>query len=141
MMYLDWFAETMKKRFNIEVNREDVGYEAYDFYHEEIDDLLIPAEHLVKLPNPLLIETLSYVDDEGYEWIVGYVLEEGTRKKLYEVWIENGEQIAYEFFVDCVALTSKIHDISFCNLTTKLKGIKSHFAKCINDKEMEWFLD
>ncbi|MFD2615839.1 hypothetical protein [Terrilactibacillus laevilacticus] len=35
MMYLDWFAETMKKTFNIEVKKEDVGYEAYDFYHEE----------------------------------------------------------------------------------------------------------
>lgn len=58
-MYLDWFIGTMKKTFNIEVKREDVGYEAHDFYHEEIDDLLIPAEHLEKLPNPLLIETLS----------------------------------------------------------------------------------
>lgn len=100
MMYLDWFVETMKKTFNIEVKREDVGYEAYDFYYEEIDELLIPAEHLEKLPNPLLIETHSYVDDEGYEWIAGYVLEEGTRKKLYEVWIKNEEQIAYEFYVE-----------------------------------------
>lgn len=100
MMYLDWFAETMKKTFNIEVKRDDVGYEAYDFYHEEIDDLLIPAEHLVKLPNPLLIETLSYVDEEGYEWIAGYVLDMETRKKLYEVWIKNGEQIAYKIYVD-----------------------------------------
>ncbi|WP_254656545.1 hypothetical protein [Bacillus thermotolerans] len=98
MMYLDWFAETMKMTFNIEVNRDDVGYEAYDFYHEEIDDLLIPAEHLEKLPNPLLIETLSYVDDEGYEWIAGYILEEKTREKLYEVWIKNGEQVAYEIY-------------------------------------------
>ncbi len=100
MMHLDWFVGTMKKTFNIKVQRYDVGYEAYDFYHEEIDDLLISAEHLVKLPDPLLIETLSYVDDEGYEWIAGYVLEEGTGKKLYEVWIKNGEQIAYEMYAD-----------------------------------------
>jgi len=100
MMYLDWFAETMKKTFNIEVKKEDVSYEAYEFYHEEIDDLLIPAEHLEKLPNPLLIETLSYVDDERYEWIAGYVLDVKTRMKLYEVWIRNGEQIAYEFYDD-----------------------------------------
>jgi hypothetical protein len=100
MMYLDWFVGTMKKTFNIEVKREDVGYETNDFYHEEIDDLLIPAEHLVKLPDPLLIETLSYVDDEGYEWIAGYVLDKEMRKKLYEVWIKNGGQIAYEMYVD-----------------------------------------
>ncbi len=65
MMYLEWFVETMKKTFNIDVKTEEVGYVAYDFYQDEIDDLLIPAEHLKKLPDPLLIETLSYVD-EGY---------------------------------------------------------------------------
>jgi len=54
MMYVDLFVGTMKKTFNIEVNREDVSFEAYDFYHEELDDLLIPAKHLVKIPNPLL---------------------------------------------------------------------------------------
>lgn len=100
MMYIDWFVGTMKKTFGIEVKREDVGYEAYDFYHEEIDDLLIPAVHLEKLPDPLLIETLSYVDDEGYEWISGYVLDMEMRKKLYEVWIKNGEQLAYKMYVD-----------------------------------------
>lgn len=97
-MHLDWFVETMKKTFKIVVKRDDVGYEAYEFYHEEIDELLIPAEHLEKLPDPLLIETLLYVDEEGYEWIAGYVLDEETRNKLYEVWIKNGEQIAYQFY-------------------------------------------
>ena len=99
-MYLDWFVGTMKKTFDIEVKRDEVGYEAYDFYHKEIDVLLIPAKHLEKLPDPLLIETLSYVDDKGYECIAGYVLKERTREKLYEVWIKNGEQIAYEIYVD-----------------------------------------
>jgi hypothetical protein len=100
MMYLDWFVGTMKKAFNIEVKRDEVGYEAYDFYHAEIDELLIPAEHLKKLPNLLLIETLSYVDDEGYKWIAGYVLDEERRNTLYEVWIKNGERIAYKIYVD-----------------------------------------
>jgi hypothetical protein len=100
MIYLDWFVGTMKKTFNIVVKKEDVSYEAYDFYHEDLDDLLIPAEHLEKLPNPLLFETLSYVDGNRNEWILGVVEEEGTRKKLYEVWIKNGEAIAYEIYVD-----------------------------------------
>lgn len=100
MFYVDWFVWRMKKTFNIEVKQDEVSYEAYDFYHEDLDDLLIPAEHLEKLPDPLLFETFSYVDDEGYEWIAGFVLEEGTRNKLYEVWIKNGEAIAYELYVD-----------------------------------------
>ncbi|MEK4167493.1 hypothetical protein NST18_13690 [Anoxybacillus sp. FSL W8-0104] len=61
--------------------------------------MLVPAEHLEKLPNPLLLEALMYVDAEGYEWIAGVVVNEETRKKLYEVWIKNGEPIAYEIYV------------------------------------------
>lgn len=53
----------VKNTLSNEVKREDVGYEAHDFYHEEVDELLIPSEHLVKLPNPLHIEAVSYVDD------------------------------------------------------------------------------
>ena len=99
-MYMDWFIGTMKKTFQIEVKREEISYESYEFYHEELDDLLIPAKHLEKLHDPLSIETLSYVDNEGYEWIAGFVLDEDRTKKLYEVWIKNGEQVAYELFVD-----------------------------------------
>lgn len=61
--------------------------------------MLVPAEHLEKLPNPLLLEALMYVDAEGYEWIAEVVVNEETRKKLYEVWIKNGEPIAYEIYV------------------------------------------
>jgi hypothetical protein len=99
MLYLDWFVWRMKKTFSIEVKDDEVSYEAYDFYHEDLDDLLIPAQHLEKLPNPLLFETLVYVDEKGYEWIAGMVLEEETNRKLYEVWIRNGEPIAYELYV------------------------------------------
>lgn len=36
----------------------------------------------------------------GYEWIAGFVIEEGNGRKLYEVWIRNGERIAYELYVE-----------------------------------------
>ncbi|MFJ7745106.1 hypothetical protein [Peribacillus sp. NPDC097295] len=62
--------------------------------------MLILTEQLVKLPDPLLIETLSFVDVKDYEWIAGFVLDEKTKKKLYQVCIRNGGQIAYEFYVD-----------------------------------------
>ncbi|ETI69374.1 hypothetical protein BAVI_08196 [Neobacillus vireti LMG 21834] len=99
-MNLKWFTGRMKKIFNVDVKMDEVGYEALDFCHEELDDLLIPAEHLEKLPDPLLLDTLSYVDDKGYEWIAGFVLEDETKRRLYEVWIRNGEQIAYEMYFD-----------------------------------------
>ncbi|QHC05474.1 hypothetical protein GRQ40_17150 [Anoxybacillus sp. PDR2] len=99
MSHIDWFVEKMKSEFNMEVPHDEVGYEAYEFYHDEIDELLVPAEHLEKLPNPLLLEALMYVDAEGYEWIAGVVVNEETRKKLYEVWIKDGKQISYKIYV------------------------------------------
>jgi hypothetical protein len=98
MDYVNWFVGRMKKLFDIIVVEDDISYEAYDFYHEELDDLLIPAEHLEKLPDPLLLETLSYVDENRNEWIAGMVLDEDTRDILYEVWIKNGEAIVYEMY-------------------------------------------
>jgi hypothetical protein len=73
MLHIDWFVRTMKRTFNVAVNIDEVGYEAYEFYHEELDNYLVPEEHLEKLPNPLLFETLTYVDDNRNEWIAGFV--------------------------------------------------------------------
>ncbi|WJQ10371.1 hypothetical protein QT237_16995 [Geobacillus stearothermophilus] len=99
MLHMDWFVRTMKRTFNVAVTIDEVGYEAYEFYHEELDNYLVPEEHLEKLPNPLLFETLAYVDGNGNEWIAGFVRDEETGEKLYEVWIKNGEPIAYEIYV------------------------------------------
>ncbi|MED4534129.1 hypothetical protein [Metabacillus fastidiosus] len=62
-----------------------MGYEEYDFYYEELDGLLISVEHLKKLLNLLVLEILSYVNEQGYEGIAGMVEEEVTRRLLYEV--------------------------------------------------------
>lgn len=99
MSHIDWFVRTMKRTFNVAVKIDEVGYEAYEFYHEELDNYLVPEEHLEKLPNPLLFETLRYVDEKRNEWIAGFVRDEETGEKLYEVWIKNGEPIAYEIYV------------------------------------------
>ncbi|WP_192954130.1 hypothetical protein [Anoxybacillus flavithermus] len=61
--------------------------------------MLVPAEHLEKLPNPLLLEALMYVDAEGYEWIAEVVVNEETRKKLYEVWIKDGKKLSCNIYV------------------------------------------
>lgn len=98
-MMLDWFIAKMKRQFGVEVRLEEIGYEAYGFDHEEIDELLIPDEHVAKLPNPLLLEAFMYADAEGNEWIAGVVVEEGTREMLYEVWIKDGKRIGCTMYV------------------------------------------
>jgi len=87
----------------------------------------------------LLIEATSYVDDNRNEWIAGYVLEEETRVKLFEVWLKNGEQIVYKIYVDRKTFESFCLGICSENtkLTTKLIRHVSVFTECMSDKEME----
>ncbi|MFF3100944.1 hypothetical protein [Viridibacillus arvi] len=99
MINVDWFAYKMKKVFRIDVEKKDVSFEAYEFEHEDIDDLIVPSEHLVKLPNPLLFKTFQYVDDKRNDWIASVVLgNDGAN--LYEVWIKNGKSIAFEMHIE-----------------------------------------
>jgi hypothetical protein len=100
MASIDWFIKKMEKTFHTFVIIKDIGYESNEFEHDEIDDLLIPEEHLIKLPDPLTLQTFSYIDNKGYEWIAGLVEDEGKRQLLYEVWFRNGQKIAYEIYVD-----------------------------------------
>lgn len=99
MLYVDWFVRRLNKTFRVVVKEDEVSFEAYDFYHEELDDLLIPLEHLEKLPNPLLFETIMYVDESRNEWIAGVVLDKETKDMMYEVWIKNGEPISFELYI------------------------------------------
>ncbi|RLQ04904.1 hypothetical protein D9547_15270 [Geobacillus stearothermophilus] len=41
MLHMDWFVRTMKRTFNVAANIDEVGYEAYEFYHEELDNYLV----------------------------------------------------------------------------------------------------
>jgi hypothetical protein len=100
MVNFEWFVSRMKNTFQTEVLHNDVSCEEFDFYHDELDELLIPVEHLEKLPNPLILQSFSYIDKHGYEWVAGVVEDEETKRLLYEVWIKNGEAIAYEIYVD-----------------------------------------
>src|SRR5699024_5164410 len=95
-----WFIRRIKRLFHTLAAKDDVSYEAYLFYHNDIDNSLIPAEHLSKLPNPLLLQTYQHIDSYGNDLIAGIVIEEDTRELLYEIWLKNGKAIAYEMYVD-----------------------------------------
>lgn len=82
-----WFVRTMKRVFGTSVVENEVSCEAYEFYREDLDDLIISVEHLEKLPDPLLFETFIYVEENGNEWVLGVVEEEGTGEKLQWVII------------------------------------------------------
>lgn len=95
-----WFIERMKRLFNTFVSKDKVTYEAHIFAHKDIDDSIVPVEHLNQLPNPLLLQSYLYVDRKEKEWIAGIVIEENTGKLLYEIWLKNGKATVYELYVD-----------------------------------------
>lgn len=95
-----WFIDRMNKTFHVSVPQNNVSYESYLFYHDDIDDSLIPVEHFNKLPDPLLLQCYQYTDQWGNEWVAGIVIEEITRELLYEIWLKNGKAIAYEMYGD-----------------------------------------
>lgn len=95
-----WFIDRMQKTFNILVSKDNVSYEAYVFNQEDINDSLIPVEHLHELPDPLPLQCYQHTDRCGNEWVAGMVIEEGTKKLLYEIWLKNGKAVAYEIYFD-----------------------------------------
>ena len=95
-----WFIDRMKKTLHISVSNNIVSYEAYLFYHDDIDDSIIPIEHIRKLPNPLLLQTYQHTDLYDNDLIAGIVIEEDSRELLYEIWLKNGKAIAYEMYID-----------------------------------------
>lgn len=92
-----WFVKTMKRVFNVGVLRDAVKYDEYEVLQDDLEYLNIPSDHLERLPKHLFFNTFSYVDQDGNDWIAGRV--EIQKAILYEVWIKNGEPIAYELYV------------------------------------------
>jgi hypothetical protein len=88
-----WFVERLERNFGVNAEPERISPEGYEFYHEELDEEMITAEMLRGLPDPLLLETLLYIDAEGNEWlgVIGVELE--TRVWLIQVVLKNGETL------------------------------------------------
>lgn len=95
--FVEWFVHMMKSEFDVEVQPERIGSESTELYHDEIDETLIPPNHLEKLPDPLLFQTLIYIDEEENEWIAGIVINEFSKEWLYIVWLKNGEAVSCSF--------------------------------------------
>jgi hypothetical protein len=84
------FSRRMKKTFNTSVASSEVSFKSL----KDVNSNYINK----KLTVPITMHTLYYSDNKGNQWNVGFVVEEETRRLLYELWIKNGEPIAYELY-------------------------------------------
>jgi hypothetical protein len=96
---IELFAAKMLEDFNSTINVQEIGYETISLYHDEIDDLLIPNEHLESLPDPLLFDTIQYFDEEGNDWTSVITVNEVTWEKGYMVIILNGVRSKVLLFI------------------------------------------
>lgn len=85
-------------QFGIEINVNFIGEEAVQFFHEEFDEDIIPKEVLEVLPNPVVIETYSYVDKS--EWIVGIALEAESNRPLYLFCLQDDVRVYQEIYTN-----------------------------------------
>lgn len=86
----------MKERFDVEVNPQQVGMEAVQLYHVEIDELLIPKDTLEQLPNPSMYYTYIYENDK--EWMIAVAVEAITNRPLFLVCTQDGEVVDKHLF-------------------------------------------
>jgi hypothetical protein len=80
--FIEWFARMMRSKFGVEVHPEKIGSEYTELYYDEIDEALISPKHLEALPEPLLFQTLVYIDEEENEWIAGIVINEFSKLSM-----------------------------------------------------------
>lgn len=96
------FLKYLRNEHDIEANPKEIAWEGIKMYHEEIDLNLFPEEILKKLPDPLLLLTASYVDEEDQEWIFCIATEVYFPTKwLHALCLKEGEQIDENVPLDC----------------------------------------
>ena len=88
-----WFKEEMLKRWNKEIELNEIGYESILLERGEVDEDLIPLHEIQSLPNSFLSHSFIYVEDEGDEWICVVVTDEFNCFNHSEAWFKNNEEI------------------------------------------------
>ena len=97
MESIQLFIELMKKHCDVPLDERKISVESTELYQDEIDEKLIPTDHLKCLPDPILFETLLYEDEMGMEWLAGIAINPITRKREYIVLILNDKPIVHQF--------------------------------------------
>jgi hypothetical protein len=97
MESIQLFSNVLKDCGKDVLDEGNISIESTELYHDEIDERIIPTEHIKQLPNPIQFETLLYEDEYGNDWIAGIVMNQDTGKREYIVLILKGEPIFHQF--------------------------------------------
>lgn len=90
---MEWFLDTLRKEFGIEVTAESIALEGIDLGLDEVEDFYVPVELFEELPETLLYEIMVADDEEENEWVGGIAFYPNLSDWCLQVITKNDELI------------------------------------------------
>lgn len=81
----------MQAQFGLVIDVDRLAEEAVQLYLDELDYELVSPEFVENLPDPVIFQTYSYMDEA--EWIIGIALEAETNNPLFLVCLKDGVRV------------------------------------------------
>lgn len=91
------FQQYMMQAHSIEIDENEIVWEAVTFYHEELDDQVVPVTEMKGFSDPLTICCAEYDDENGDQWLFGFATEDQSKKWLLGWVVKNGEILDRNF--------------------------------------------
>ncbi|MEK4712038.1 hypothetical protein [Sporosarcina sp. FSL K6-5500] len=90
---MEWFLDTLKVRFNVELSSNDVSVEATELGLSEVESFFVPSELIEVVPETLLYEIMVAEDETNTEWVGAVAFFPNRLDWCLQVITKNGELI------------------------------------------------
>lgn len=90
---MEWFLDTLRKEFGIELTAESIALEGIELGLDEVEDFFVPVELFEELPETLLYEIMVADDEEENEWVGGIAFYPNLPDWCLQVITKNDELV------------------------------------------------
>ena len=90
---MEWFLDTLKVRFNVELSPKDFSVETTELGLSEVESFFVPIELFEVVPETLLYEIMVADDANENEWVGAVAFYPNLPDWCLQVITKNGELI------------------------------------------------
>lgn len=90
---MEWFMQTLKENFDVEVSAEEISVEAIELGLSEVESYFVPSELFEVVPETLLYEIMLVEDETENEWVGAIAFYPNLPDWCLQVVTKNGELI------------------------------------------------
>ncbi|MEK4712025.1 hypothetical protein [Sporosarcina sp. FSL K6-5500] len=90
---MEWFMQTLKENFYMEVSAEEISVEAVELGVSEVESFFVPSELFEVVPETLLYEIMLAVDETENEWVGAVAFHPNLPDWCLQVVTKNGELV------------------------------------------------